>query len=144
VKLRSCAIQLIAYGINEWGLRLFNWLFYSRNRKREIAHNRAVAEAALIEPVYTEGIPATFLITVRGDVKANEIAWFVTVIDKRISAMCAKDMERYEHQRLNGEIPIEPLLTDAKRVVMRDHSTGLRESHVFVMQWTPKVHYNVG
>jgi len=123
---------------------LFDWLFYSRKRKREIAHNCAVAEAALIEPVYTDGIPATFLITIRGDIKANEIAWFETVIDKRIGAMCAKDAERYEHQRLNGEFPIEPLLTDAKRVVMRDHSTVLRESHVFVMQWTPRVHYNVG
>lgn len=123
---------------------MLNWLFHSRNRKREITHNCVVAEAASIDAVYTDGIPETFLVMIWEDVKTNEIAWFVTVIDRRISAMCAKDAERYERQRMSGELPIRPLMNDAKRVVMRDRSTELNESPVFVMQWTPKTHYNLG
>ncbi|WP_150609392.1 MULTISPECIES: hypothetical protein [Pandoraea] len=123
---------------------MFDWLFHSRKRRREIAHNCAVAESASISPVCSEGSPSTFLIVVREELKSNEIAWFVRTIDRRINAMCAEDMERYERQRLGIAFPTKPLLQDAKRVVMCDHGTALRNSHVFVMQWTPTVHYNLG
>ncbi|XQM39315.1 hypothetical protein DFLDMN_006208 (plasmid) [Cupriavidus sp. H19C3] len=52
-------------------------------------------------------------------------------------------MARFERQRLDGDRASELLLIDAKRVVMRDLSSVLADSHMFVMDWTPRVHFNV-
>ncbi len=122
---------------------MLNWLFYGNKRKREIEHNCALAEAALIEPVYENGSPETFLIKVRDEMKDNEVAWFFSIIDKRIGAMCLEDAERYERQLLAGGLPTEPLMLDARRVVIRDLSSVSREASTLLMQWTPKTHYNI-
>ncbi|MGN4085375.1 hypothetical protein, partial [Burkholderia gladioli] len=113
-------------------------------RRRAIAHNGAVAEAALIDPIYTSGFHETFLVTIQEDVRTNEVAWFVKLIDRRIGAMCEDDTGRYERQRLTGGLAMRPMVNDAKRVVMRRSSTELDEPPVMVMEWTPNLLYDLG